>query len=168
MASRIIPSDISQAVKLEKKALELRKKAGDNGEEIGELYEMAGNLRRASRDDLIAIDDYSNAKKFGYAYNKEKTREMDKNIDEIRRRGALVRRRGALVRRIEDSKFTLKKGYAFAILSIASLLAALGFVSLSLTGNAIGGLPQENSKWVGLCFFICGLVFSFIYLKGRK
>lgn len=161
MASRIIPSDISQAVKLEKKALELRKKAGDNGEEIGELYEMAGNLRRASRDDLIAIDDYSNVKKFGYAYNKEKTREMDKNIDEIRRRGALVRR-------IEDSKFTLKKGYAFAILSIASLLAALGFVSLSLTGNAIGGLPQENSKWVGLCFFICGLVFSFIYLKGRK
>ncbi|VVB83476.1 Uncharacterised protein [uncultured archaeon] len=55
-----------------------------------------------------------------------------------------------------------------AVLSISSFLAALVFVSSSLTGNVITELSQNDSRWIGICFFICGLVFTFLYLKGKK
>jgi hypothetical protein len=54
------------------------------------------------------------------------------------------------------------------VIAIGSLLVSLFFVSSSLTGNAIAELNQDNSRWVGICFFICGLIFSFVYLRNKK
>lgn len=55
----------------------------------------------------------------------------------------------------------------FAIFAISFLLISLVFMSFSITGNVLG-LGTESSRWIAICFFICGLAFSFFYLKGRK
>jgi hypothetical protein len=55
-----------------------------------------------------------------------------------------------------------------AILSILSLLVSLFFVASNLTGNTIAELSQNNLRFVGTCFFACGLIFAFIYLRSRS
>jgi hypothetical protein len=54
-----------------------------------------------------------------------------------------------------------------AFLSIGFLISALFFVSSSLTGNVIAGLDVNNSRFVGICLFACGLIFAFVYSKCK-
>ncbi len=56
----------------------------------------------------------------------------------------------------------------YAILSVLVLLGAVFFVSFNLTGYAVSGLTPNNSRWIGMCLFVCGLVFAFIYLKQKN
>ncbi|RLG15916.1 hypothetical protein DRN69_02285 [Candidatus Pacearchaeota archaeon] len=55
-----------------------------------------------------------------------------------------------------------------ASLSIISLLGALFFVSVNLTGNTILGLKAENSFLAGVCLFVFGLVFAFFYFRQKR
>ena len=148
------------ARKLEERALIARREA-KSGNEIGELYEKAGDLRLKEKDFAFAEDDYIKAQRFGYPYDSKKKKSIEEKIISLR----LQKKRASEFEKGSDSVW---KSYSYVILAITSLLAALGFVSMSLTGNVIGGLEQNDSKWMGLCFFICGLIFSFIYLKNKK
>jgi hypothetical protein len=56
----------------------------------------------------------------------------------------------------------------YGILSIASLAAALFSISFNLTGNAIGDIESSSFKWMGLCFFACGLVFALFFSKNKN
>jgi hypothetical protein len=76
-----------------------------------------------------------------------------------RRLHNVMKKRGDLERRSRSS---------FAIISILTLLGAVFFVSFNLTGFAISGLALDNSRIIGMCLFVCGLVFAFIYLKGKN
>lgn len=61
----------------------------------------------------------------------------------------------------------IKKNISFAISSVICLAFALFFVSPSITGYDILNIGENNLQWIGLCSFICGLVFAFLYLKKK-
>ncbi len=72
---------------------------------------------------------------------------------------------------IEKSKRTQReweRTFAPAIISIITLFGALVFSAFNLTGYAVSGITSDNFRIIGMCLFICGLVFAFIYLKGRN
>ena len=63
-----------------------------------------------------------------------------------------------------------QRGKKISILTIpiiTLLLISLCFASFSLTGNVIGPLTSDGSRFVGLCMFLCGLVFVFYYFKNK-
>ncbi|MDD5012149.1 MAG: hypothetical protein PHQ66_00675 [Candidatus Nanoarchaeia archaeon] len=68
----------------------------------------------------------------------------------------------------KKSRFKNVEWNTFAFLSITSLAFALIFISLNLTGNAIGGITLNDSRWISICFFLCGLLFAFFYLRNKK
>jgi len=61
-----------------------------------------------------------------------------------------------------------KPNYPAAILGIASFVFALFFISTNLTGYATSLVSVNDSKWLGFCFFACGLVFTFVFLNNKK
>lgn len=63
---------------------------------------------------------------------------------------------------------TLKPNTPWAILSIASFVFALFFVSANLTGYAISAFNSNDCRWLGFLFFACGLVFTFVFLNNKK
>lgn len=64
--------------------------------------------------------------------------------------------------------FGLEYKLASAVISVSVLVASIFFLSMSLTGNVVGEISIDSSRIIGVILFICGLVFSFVYLKGRK
>lgn len=62
----------------------------------------------------------------------------------------------------------LEKRLGFATLTIGTLFGALFFSVFSLTGYAVEGLNQNNSRWFGVALFVLGLIFSFLYLREKK
>jgi tetratricopeptide (TPR) repeat protein len=69
---------------------------------------------------------------------------------------------------IQKSKEGGLEKQLLSIMSIATLLASLFFVSSDLTGFAISNISQDTSLWIGFCFFVCGLVFAFLFLKNKR
>jgi hypothetical protein len=141
---------INEAIRLEQSAEEMRKKSGPKGNEIGDKYEKAGDLRKKARDFIGAHTDYRHAKIYGFSNDEKKVDDLDRKIKLL-----------LLERRTRGSKLFL------AFLSLITLISALFFVSVSLTGNVILGLSENNFRWVGLCLFVCGLIFAFLYFRKK-
>jgi hypothetical protein len=160
-STRII--SIKQSASRDEEAAETARRNNAHEEKIGALYLEAARKRRDVGDYAHAEDDLTKAERIAFPYNEEMKEYIHNQIKEVRS----MKLGRSLAKKFDELP---KSEYltTFAILSITSLLAALGFVSMSLTGNAVGGLGQSDSRWMGLCFFICGLVFSFIYLKNKK
>lgn len=55
----------------------------------------------------------------------------------------------------------------YVVLSFASLVLALIFIVSNLTGNVVGASGFNDTRWMSVCFFLCGLVFAFFYLRGK-
>jgi hypothetical protein len=55
----------------------------------------------------------------------------------------------------------------YGVMAIATLLASLFFVSSDFTGFVISNPITNDMQWIGLCFFICGLVFSLLAVKAK-
>jgi hypothetical protein len=55
-----------------------------------------------------------------------------------------------------------------AVVSIIALSISLFFVTSNLTGFSILNVSSNNSRWIGLCFLACGLIFALIYLRGNN
>ncbi len=70
-------------------------------------------------------------------------------------------------RKIYEEESGLQKRL-FGLLSITALLIAFVLVSFNLTGNVIGNISLNDTRWIGVCFFLCGLVLAFIYLRKKK
>jgi len=133
-------------------------KLADTYLDIGDIYrESAEKGKLMNRIDNIrkAKQNYSQALK--YANNKQEKKILESlnyiNEKEIK---SFFRRSG------------LEKKSLYATLSIISLLAALFFVSSSFTGYAVLGLMNDNLKWIGLCFFSCGLILAFIHFSRKN
>jgi hypothetical protein len=56
----------------------------------------------------------------------------------------------------------------YAFLSITAILFALFLTSYNVTGNIISGMISSDTQWIGICFFLCGLTFTFLFLKSKK
>ena len=119
----------------------------------GEAYEEANAFDRAELN-------YRDAHKWAPEKDKDELRSKLLNVKEKKKETSNLFRRMKIR--------GLEKQFVFAILAIGSFAIALFFVSFSLTGYAIGGLTQENSRWISTSLFILGLVFSFFYFKNKK
>jgi hypothetical protein len=56
---------------------------------------------------------------------------------------------------------------AFAYLAILSFGGALLAISLKLTGSVVGP-SSANNKWIGLCLFLVGCMFTFFYFRVKR
>lgn len=134
-------------------------------EEVSRLYEKAGdewikqaklkeNFRDIKNSLSYAVHDYILANK--KAYTDEEKERIKKKINSVSLK-------------LGNQPITgLQKKLSFATVSIISLISALFFVSFSLTGNSILGIVPNDSQWIGLCFFACGLIFAFFYFKKKN
>jgi hypothetical protein len=153
--SEELSSDTLDSRESENRAEGERRKVNGSKRKVWESYVAAGNMFLGERKYHNALIDYRAALMHGTPEDEKAQKDLNDKIkkveDEIR---------------LENFRSS-PRNYLLAVLGIASLLAALGFVSLSLTGNTIGGLEGNNSRFIGLCLFVCGLIFSFIYLKKK-
>ncbi len=65
----------------------------------------------------------------------------------------------------DSSKGLSKKFYVF--LSILSFVFALSSVTFNMTGNVVGESLYNDVNYLGLCFFLCGLTFTFFYFRKK-
>ena len=73
------------------------------------------------------------------------------------------------MRKMMGDEETSPRRYYSAIASIISLLSALFFISMNITGNIISaGITEDNSKIVALLLFVCGLAFALIHFKKGR
>ena len=126
-----------------------RDKDGPPHERVSKLYKIAGDAWVKAGNNGKAIHDYKFAMK--NAYNKMYANKIKDKIQGL-----------------SPLKKGIEKSFVFATLAIICLVGALFCVSFNLTGYSIGELTQENFRWVGVCLFACGLIFSFFYFKNKK
>ena len=71
---------------------------------------------------------------------------------------------------IQEEKNATRSVKYWGVFSITFLLSALIFTSFSLTGYSIGGLVENNFRFIGTGLFILGLIFAFLHfkMKGKK
>lgn len=70
------------------------------------------------------------------------------------------------IRKLSWTGKRLERGL-FSAASIISLLGALFFTFLNLSGYATGSLAKDTSL-IGIVLFILGLVFAFVFFKRNK
>lgn len=181
---------LDTAKKLLNIAEELKSKEYSQGE-IATAYERAGDAYKLAGKPGSATEFYKTSKNYAHD-EKIKERLRDKitgnypiekikaNVQRINL-SSLEKEAGIGVK-IDDKKkkkdrfvnFHLnwdnisRARYPKAILSIASFVFALFFISTNLTGYATSLVSVNDSKWLGFCFFACGLIFAFIFLNSKK
>jgi hypothetical protein len=148
-------------------------RARDLAEETADYYQKLGNLPLAEKFYSEALSYAGRSGGVGEIQDKlNKLRtQSDKLLVGFKKAGIELDRKHSLEKKIayEDKSISKsRKRLGAAFLSIASLAAALFSVSFGFTGNAIGNIESGNFKWIGMCFFACGLVFLFAYLNAKK
>jgi hypothetical protein len=148
--------------------------AGINYRKVAEAAEEKGKLKKAA-DFYVQAGD---RKKAYELYEKVLSKTNDKFvIEDIASRltrlnlskSDLKYFQQQLIPQAKKRSLERHVGYSsFAILSILSLLGALFFVSVNLTGNAIGAINENNSNWIGFCFFACGLILALVHFKRKE
>jgi tetratricopeptide (TPR) repeat protein len=141
---------------------------------VTKAYENAGDYWEKKGEIRNALKDYEDALR--YVQTKEDKDRIHTKIGDLHfERGKILGRLGQIKHDIENKK-PLRKPHRglledklFVLITSISLLSFSLFFSLfSLTGNTISILSQEDFRWMGLCLFLCGLILSFFYLRGRK
>ncbi len=131
---------------------------------LSRLFERAGKSFLESKEVTPyqiskAIGLYIKAEQYApYENVKKRISKVVRGLDEIRKR-----RSGGL----EQKVIVEGKLKNMAILSVSTLLLALFFVSSNLTGFAVLGINHDNLNILSSCIFLCGLIFTFIYLKNK-
>jgi hypothetical protein len=125
------------------------------------LYEKAGDALSKTKDLWKAENAYRDALKYARRYSKEEDiKYFEKKILDL----------GLQQRKLRHGFEKMRSGLEskFGFLSITALAFAFFFVSTNLTGNVIAGFSLGDSRWIGICFFLCGLTLAFFYLKSKK
>lgn len=104
------------------------------------------------------FEDLKNARKL--AYTKKEKGEVDSII--ALRQSQFKSDKG---KQSATSLETLARANGYlAILSFAGALLA---ISLKLTGSVVGP-SSANNKWIGLCLFLVGCMFTFFYFRVKR
>ncbi|MCK9568304.1 hypothetical protein M0R72_05125 [Candidatus Pacearchaeota archaeon] len=153
---------INEAMRLEQVAEDMRRKPG-SGEKVGITYESAGDKWVETENFIKAEGNYRNAEIYGYTHDKESADRVKDKINRIR-----FKRKYFLPNDpIDAPKKSKLEKKLWSIMSIITLLTSLFFVSSNLTGFAVSNFTTGDLQWAGLCFFVCGLVFAFLFLKKK-
>lgn len=102
-----------------------------------------------------ALEDLKFAKRL--AYDKRERARIEAEIDKVKSRVVAEKPK------MGDS---LEKR-AFAYLAIISLASAFLTISLKWTGSVVGATSASN-KWIGLCLFLVGCMFTFFYFRAKR
>jgi hypothetical protein len=152
-----------------------------SNQEASRLYEKTANkwlsyiesLRPSDRNYSMqeqyvknALEDLRSAKKL--AYDKQDKARIDADIDRVKSR-LLVAEKPKNGKSLEKttSSFETVPQRLWAYLSIISLAAALLSISLKWTGSVVGP-AATNDKWIGLCLFLIGCMFTFLYFRAKR
>ncbi len=132
-------------------------------EKVAEKLEDAADEYRKAKDFVKAENLYHEAITYGYSIkeHREEKKDIENKIREMRIEKASY---------TFPRKVTLENRFsrgAYAVASFICLVFALMFVSSNLSGYSILSINSNNSNWIGLCFFICGLLFAFFYLRKK-
>lgn len=132
-------------------------KRENSAERIGKAYEEAGDTMKKAGEFSKAEDYYVKAERLGYTYNPEALKRMEEKIKDVRMRESFLR----------FSKQSLRSR-VMAFISMITLSISLFFVTAEITGFTIFNAEGSGLRYVGLCFFACGLIFAFLYLKCKN
>lgn len=160
--------DTRKAIDYEKSAREARlnrdlggaanrwEKAGDEWVRLAVAHGRKAGIRNFLG---YAVTDYESAIKLAEKYKIN----LGKGV--YHKMGSVSKKLGDLT---GEAPKSLTKRVGLAYLSIISLIAALFFVSVNLTGNAISNMSGNDTKLVGLCLFLFGLFFAFLHFRRKK
>ncbi len=169
--SRYLSKGEAEAIEFESDAESWRKSSGHSGDEIGRAYENAGDRWKEEKRFLEAQTAYRNAITYGYPQNEARIQDVKKKIDSLlweKKMNHLATESG-----LEKKSKTHRKVspfsdvHAFAVISILSLLGALFFVSLNLTGAVVGNVSHLGNHWLGLGLLLIGVVFAMFYFRRK-
>jgi hypothetical protein len=132
---------------------------------FGKLF-SAGRNYELGQDIYHAKALYNEAKRYVDYVGKNSKEALLKGIKGLERQRENIQ--GVLRGNAPLFQKQFKRSFVFPILSIAFLLSALLFTSISLTGYSVFELNQNNSLFIGTGLFIFGLVFAFVYFRRRK
>ena len=151
--------------------------AGINYEKTAERYETKYRKKGDVKDLKKAADFYFGGKNLIRAYTlyEELLSKTENNmiLGNIRKRLKAQMLKGQpiplnLRNFVKTKGKGLERKFGLAMISMASLLSALFFTSVSLTGYSVKGLTEESFRLGGVVLFVLGLVFAFFYFKGKK
>jgi hypothetical protein len=129
-------------------------------------------LTFAKQDYENAINTYQKEKKKIESFKYEKEKIYPLKMYEIKAGEKRIEKKLNSVKKTLE-QLTIPKPnpnirYKYAIISILSFVFALFFLSFNLTGFAISSNNPNDFRWLGSCFFLCGLTFTFIYLRNKN
>ncbi len=129
--------------------------------EVISAYEKAGKAYEKALKIPDAVNCYKEASRYSTGTEKERLNAKIKDTLEENTENIL---------RLKKWSRDITKKYGLSFLSITFLLSALIFTSFSLTGYSIGGLVENNFRFIGTGLFILGLIFAFLHfkMKGKK
>ncbi len=156
-----------EANEYEREANRLRKSSeeyltGEPQVNVAKVYKIAGDMRMRAGEYDKALEDYNLA--IEHAHNISYISEIKKKMRSILRYYVSKPKRKM---RGVSRKLGLEKRLAYGILSIASLVTSLFFISINITGYTIRVL-SENSFLIGVFSFTLGLIFAFFYFKEKR
>ncbi len=149
-----------EAYSKEREVMDKRSSSMADKQSLSRLFEKAGESfigAELSREEQIskAIGLYQKAERYAqYPEVKERIRRKVKKLEAVKTQ-------------LNSLEKIVKGENIPGILSISFLATALFFVSSSITGNVVLGFQENNSRFIGLGFFIAGLIFAFIYSKMK-
>jgi len=153
---------IKEAMHLEQVAEDMKRKPGP-GEKVGIIYESAGDKWVEAENFIRAEGNYRNAEVYGYTHDKESADRVKNKINKIR----FKRKYFSPSDPIDAPKKSKLEKRLFSVMSIVTLLTSLFFVSSNLTGFAVSNFTTGDLQWAVFCFFVCGLVFAFLFLRKK-
>lgn len=128
---------------------------------VARRYEVAGDAWQEAGDPEKARECYVFAKEWG---GKEYSRLSKINEKLEKLKNVKPKEELSLFSRIIKGL----ESRLSAVISISALLISLFFVTSTITGNVIAKLDESTSRLIGICFFACGLIFAFVYLRSKK
>jgi len=140
------------------KLLSERKKSSKNKEIISEAYEEAGNEFINAGYPEKAKENYLRA--LNYATTKSEKQRLEGKIGKLH--SSIAEKKNIF----ELLGSGLEKKVA-GFMAVGTLILSFFFVSSNLTGFAISNFSSNDTRWIGMCFFICGLLFAFVFLKKK-
>ncbi len=144
--------------------------AGDNylkaaSVDEGDKIRLIKKARGAYGAALDEVEGYENFR-IGFQKKEKEVPSQEKIKSELEKRlgsvEAVLKNAG-----LRSSASDPKLSHAFAATSVLFLFGALFFISLNLTGAAIGSVPSIGNHWIGLGLFAVGIAFAMLYFRRK-
>jgi hypothetical protein len=124
-------------------------------------YKMREQFFRNAQEDL------KYAKKLAYSpRDKERIKKSLEDLPHALTKFQANQKEESLEEKTADSYHATSQR-ASGYLAIISLAAALLSISLKWTGSVVGAASTSN-KWIGLCLFLVGCMFTFFYFRAKR